>query len=875
MSKGTNHVDFAWGPDLEVLRCAVCHVVFRIVSPGEKTLTSFEVQKAITDCLGPQPAPLFLDVALSSETATAHVGFPPGGASAIDLLRSTLDGRQVTLSSGKKVKMRVRRVATEGAAAARPWKEYFFQADAEASSAVQEELFRRAPPGLRPDTLVLRELPCKWLKVSEIEEGAWGEEEQQAEQTASLRAQVELALATVPSKIEAVFLPDGLHVDVYIQFARTLAELEKAFSRWYGKALRFLPTKAVRPLKVEVDHSGYFSQAQTSLRQNARDRELQARQGLEVARCQLEEELTAVQVKFQALSAEAKAATGRHVDARATPHLQAALTRLGQALAEGQSKCQVASTAGDKEIIAGLLAEVAALQRVCHEKAKAAQSALLDVEDEAREKQRLHEVRELRVVNAKALKELDGQWRAGLDGLESKKARRQAKLCQVFVDTAEDALAQARNNVLREAARIVNLEEYEELLASSLRKAQGHVDCALGLLRLEAEAQVLEDGLHKVTQAMKKAGEDVAHAHSPDSDGTWPRFLQCPAWAGALRKARTAMLLVNEKRQSENGNVDQASVDDFAKSVGELREHYEYALRPAWDLYVRFLSCQCRLQGAWEEWHAKQAQQEVPTALMDLLATAKGTLDGTFTGLLATEREENKETALARLEESVAAVESMADGEKEKLRLRQEARLRLIEEKALAKRTREGVAKAKAREEATTQLKLERLDRRRAHLHESLRVEQAWEALRAARAAGRIPAEPLLDADEDSGSQDEGEDGLSGRGAVVVPPAPTQDRDRWPMARADAEPPLNLAWHDALPNQISKDFWVGCRQQKAEEEARIVKHKTAVRYRLRGEAVDPTARPHKRKKRRSAEGQQSRARSVVEVVVSPFDGQVM
>ena len=189
MSKSKSHVDFAWSPEIELLRACVCSVVFNVVSPGEKALTSFEVQKAIKDVVS-QSAPLFLEVALSSETATAHLGFTPAAASTIDLLRSTLDGRQVTLSSGKKVKIRVRRVPTEGAAAARAWKEYFFQTDAEASSHVQEELFKRTLPGHRPDTLVLRHLPCKWLKLTEIEEGAWGEEEQHEQQATLLRSQI-------------------------------------------------------------------------------------------------------------------------------------------------------------------------------------------------------------------------------------------------------------------------------------------------------------------------------------------------------------------------------------------------------------------------------------------------------------------------------------------------------------------------------------------------------------------------------------------------------------------------------------------------------------------------------------------------------------
>jgi hypothetical protein len=448
--------------------------------------------------------------------------------------------------------------------------------------------------------------------------------------------------------------------------------------------------------------------------------------------------------------------------------------------------------------------------------------------------------------------------------------------------------------VLREAARIVNLEEYEVLLTSSLREAQNHVDWALGLLRLEADAQALEDGLYDVNEAMRKAGEDVACADSPESkegpEDTWPRFLHCAAWAGALRKARTIMLLLNERRQSECSSVDQKSVDDFASVVHELREQFDSSLRPAWELYARFLSWRRRLQHAREEWYQKQqGLQEVPTILKDLLAAAHETLCETFTALQAAKDEKDAEVSLSKLQQVISAVEAAADSEKEKLRVRQEASLRLKDEKAWAERTREEEAKAKACEEAAAQMKLERLDRRRVYLQESLRIEEAWEVLRAARAIGQVPAEPR---EKESGVEAEPDGGLcvtgvEGSKAVVVPPAPVQDRERWIMAKTDAEPPLNLAWQSALPNRVSKDFWDQCRQRRDEEKSG---NKFATRYRLRGKAIDPTQRrvgtnqrrkndpssvlshitDTKRRKRQSAEGEQrfqtSQMRSVVEVV---------
>jgi hypothetical protein len=61
------------------------------------------------------------------------------------------------------------------------WKAKFFKGEADASQAVQEELFKKAAPGKRPDTVVLRGLPCKWFGLRSEEEDGEGEAEGEGE----------------------------------------------------------------------------------------------------------------------------------------------------------------------------------------------------------------------------------------------------------------------------------------------------------------------------------------------------------------------------------------------------------------------------------------------------------------------------------------------------------------------------------------------------------------------------------------------------------------------------------------------------------------------------------------------------------------------
>lgn len=115
------------------------------------------------------------------------------------------------------------------------------------------------------------------------------------------------------------------------------------------------------------------------------------------------------------------------------------------------------------------------------------------------------------------------------------------------------------------------------------------------------------------------------------------------------------------------------------------------------------------------------------------------------------------------------------------------------------------------------QRQLERLERRRAHLEASLRREEARDRLEKMRAAGLLPF-PEAEAsprgrkgkDEMEGEEEEGVAmsvmGVEGSKAVVIAPAPIEERERWSMVKMEAGPPLNLACADVLPNLVSADY---------------------------------------------------------------------
>lgn len=183
-----------------------------------------------------------------------------------------LDGRQVLISEST-VKLAVQRVRHEArAAAARVWKEHWFGGDTDASAAVLEELFQRGEPGRgRPDTLVVANLPMRWLGD---DLSAYATRAQNAK---ALRGPVEALVGAAVAEVEVV-VPDALamRMDVYVR-CKHLADMERAYGRLYGKALRYVPSGLTAAVGVAVDSTGFYAPPTCAGRAQAEEQEMVAR----------------------------------------------------------------------------------------------------------------------------------------------------------------------------------------------------------------------------------------------------------------------------------------------------------------------------------------------------------------------------------------------------------------------------------------------------------------------------------------------------------------------------------------------------------------------------------------------------------------------
>jgi hypothetical protein len=801
--------------------------------------------------------PLFLQY--NHETTAVHVGY--GDESSVDALFNALDERTMTLGQSMKVKVRVGR---DVAAASQEWEDDILEEGEVDTRSIREDLFQRGTPGHRFDTIVLLKLPCKWFGIASEE----------ARASEKLRTFIEQAIVTIPTQVDAVFLPCGLLMDVYIQFGR-LMEVEKAFARFQGKALRYNNSTVVKPVVVQLDKSGFFTEAQCRARQAVREREAQARQALEGKRIRLGKERKEIAALVKALHRNEDEDEGddteEEEDRRSRAGIRAELAKLTNSLTEADETDQRLIQEPGRMAAQSMIKEIGELQHHCRRGVAAIEAELERLREEAHEKQRLDEVREVRVAQARALKESDHRWRAGLEGLALSKEARQSELCASFIKSAESALAEARDLVLREAHKIINLEEYFQRLQDSLKEAEKKVGSALRLLRLDRDARELEASFKSLCASMKEAGEDALpkrresgeEGRSIDAvemgcglDEVLPRFLHCPSRATTYRKALAAALLLSERRRSEEVlKAEQERVEEFALVFRELQGHFR-SLLPSWELYSKLRMWQVHLKRLWqlsvhglrgEEGRKKQKQKgeekeeekkgkpEPVPVILNALEAAKVALQAAVAFLVNVadegadedfeEKDNAVEVALFMLQQAVGDAEVAISKVEEKERMRREVLRRLAEEKALEERNRDEEMRAKAREETMGQRQLERLERRRAHLEDSLRREEARDRLEEMRAAGLLPFQEAESSPHGRKGKDEMEweeecvalsvTGMEGSKAVVIAPAPIEDRERWRMVPLEAGPPLNIACADALPNLVSADYWLRKRQQEA------------------------------------------------------------
>lgn len=848
-------VDFVWGAkgEIEVLRVASCHVCFQAFH-GD-TLSSYDARQSINQAVADKP--LFFQY--DQNRSTVHVGY--GNKASVDALFEALDQRVVTLGQSSKVKIRVRRDTAEGvvAAASREWEDDILEEGEINMRSIQDDFFQRATPGHRPDTIVLRQLPCKWFDIASEEAGT----------SEKLRTHIEQALVTIPTQVDAVYLPCGLLMDVYIQFDR-LVEVEKAFARFQGKALRYESSKVVKPMVVQLDRSGFFTDAQCRARQAVKEREAQARKVLEGKRIRLKKERKEIAALLKALDRgmhEQGEGGEEKEDTEGKASYRRELLNLKNFLAEADSIDQRLVKEPGRIAAQAMIKEIGQLQHYCRRGIAATEAELARLRDEAHEKQRLDGVREVRVAQAKALKESDRRWRVGLEGHSLLKEARQSKLCVSFIKGTELALAESRDLVLREAHKIINLEEYFQRLQASLKEAENKVSSTLHLLRMDGEAREVEESFKALCNSMKEAGEDALakrgesgevsmdDAVKMDSglDAILPRFLHHASRATTYRKALAAALLLNERRQSENMQQknEKEQVEEFCLVCRELQGHVR-SLLPAWDLYSKLRLWQVRLKRLWQHsvhWlggerrtmkkqkkrkrdgdkeREGEGQEPVP-AVVNAFGAAKLALQAAVALLqkMNDESEDDKDNddeenvvamAVFTLQKAVGDAEVAISKYKEKERMRREVRRRLEEEKALEERNRDQVMRAKAREEILGKRQLERLERRRVHLEASLKREEARDRLKEIRAAGFLP---FLEAEaEVKGKEDEGISlsvmGVEGSKAVVIAPSPIEERERWGMVPMQAEPSLNLTLTHFLPNLVSADYWVREKQREAD-----------------------------------------------------------
>ncbi len=456
------------------------------------------------------------------------------------------------------------------------------------------------------------------------------------------------------------------------------------------------------------------------------------------------------------------------------------------------------------------------------------------MEEDVEERRRLQQVRDVRVAKAKQLKALDERWRGVLEA--AAEGVRATALCAGPVEATQRALARARDLVLREAARIVNAQDYAEALEESLATAERQAGLATRALQLQAQTNAGQTGLAALVTEMRALGEERAPSASASSaaavGATAPAeddlkdvcflrpFLVSEEMQRSLRAAQAAMRALGERRQrgqaqgQGQGQEQEEPVEAFAEAAKELDTHYMSTLRPAWDRHSPILPWQRRLQGALRDHGALLLETPV---LTEALRTARKALQRAVEERMAA-ASEAFHALLCELQAAVEGVERAVVEEKRRRREAEAAQRREAEAAARRTREEEAAARERARQEARALARLELLKRRRAFLKEGLRLERAREALKEARAAGALSgvgegaeAEKEEEEEEEVAGAAEEEvvaTSLKGSQVVVVQSRPIADTERWPMAMAEARLPLNLMCQ-CRQNDVSQDFWEG------------------------------------------------------------------
>lgn len=683
-----------------------------------------------------------------------------------------------------------------------------------------------------------------------------------------LRARVEKLLSPlsiVPTRVEPLFQEDGLTIDIYLQFSRRLAEAEKVFSLFYGNALQYQVSSSpqvansIRPLIVEVDLSVFYSETQVRKRRAAWARVLETRHALEDRRKQLANERKDLLLAVETLQKDV-APLEEDCDKDLFEHLQRDVGKLTLSLSEAATKDGAEGSSkkeqqpGTGRLTAGATAAlvdvIAKLQETVRRGLSSLRTRLAVIKEEKGEKQRFDVVREVRVRSAKSLKELNERWRQALEKIGS---MRRTAISQVFIDKTEELLAQARGLVLREAQKIINLEEYGQLLQSSLEQAKEMVTRTLRLLALQLEFQGAERGLAELQDSVKMAEEAMRKSAKRRGNGggstvshlLLPRFFKLPSMRRGLREAKKTCRRFQEMQGSkDNTSTDEARLQKVAAAVQMLKDVYENALSPAWTLYGgQLLPLQTSLQNLR---HRKQRLLEklpgqtlppVASALEEKFVAAKSAMKTVSEKLLDGKEEGkgNEKTThtqklqqlpiaaleVASLQQNIEEVNKILEKEEEKVRIQGEALRRLHDERALEERLRKEAMMAKDREGAFAQRRLEDLERRRAFLEATLGIAHARNRFKEAQQAmmGRkVEKEKQSD---DSIQSDtvllSSTTGHAGSKAILILPSPVAKNERWDMANADTAPPLKLQW-TCPSNQVSAEFWIERKRKRQEVE---------------------------------------------------------
>lgn len=811
---------------LALLHIIACKLEFKVISPGGKALSSFDVRecvmKAVDIALG---KPLYIDVHLGIDISTAQVAYanePPADA----LLRA-LDQRQVILGQSVKVRVKAQRRRTRRLLSSWKGGEEDFLEEGEVDVGLQEARQGKKCIEKIPDTLVLRRLPCKWFRITVSDEQI----PLSFSQTASLRKQVEQLIKTDPTQVEALLLSDGLSMDIYVQYEGKQAEMEGVIAKLQSKALSCEHSTIILPLLVDVDRSGFFTEAQKRNRRAAHERKLKELQELRKQYQEQSQERQELLALLQTLLLESG---GEAVEGRVTRSLNKELEGIGIKLVEAEKEGKLAEGQRRTSVISEKLKKSSLMLGECRTSLANIQGEMKLLREEAKEQQRLERIRDVRVAQAKTLKALARRWRERLKdfGLPG---RDMNELCRPFIDDVEEALTRARDLVLKEAHKIINLEEYFQRLQVSLQNVDAMMIEAFQLLQLDEDARVLEAGMTGLCGDLEKSGEDAVY------DGTkfgnncsagsrmglvrvLPRFLDCPAPKAAYQQALSAASLLNTLRQSKDFDAGNERVESFRVASRQLADNYRKLLRPAWEFYVNLRKFELNFIRLWSSANLKQKEEcsgvnvELPAALAHARAATKEAMHAacaklqSFTETSETAQEE-LEDLLLRLKQTEREAGRAICDQREKERMQKELRLRLAEEKILKKRIREREVRVKAQREESNMINLERLERRRIFLETSLRIETSRERLGHLRkssvlACRKRPHRLLSEKNNlDTTQGCIAALGLKGSRAVVVAAGGTiEENERWKMADGADCPPRQFEFPGHPLNLVSAEF---------------------------------------------------------------------